>query len=194
MWRYRVHNTELLATPLTYQPAGCNPLPSWFGFCLVLATFGLALPWVVAAAIRRRHACSRTPHGPLEFTGWGLGIAWYGVLSAFALPWVVATLGLLGIAVRYTWLRWEQDNLKVPVGEGRFRETTFEGTLFGYARRVIFGWLFTVLTLGLYRPWALVAAWRWTAEHTRFEEEEEQEAPPGAEQDPGAEQEAPPPP
>jgi uncharacterized membrane protein YjgN (DUF898 family) len=65
-----------------------------------------------------------------------------------------------------TWIlqwTWEHTRLATPTGEVRFRFQGTGGALFG---RLFLGGLLTVLTLGIYLPWALVSLANWALEGT----------------------------
>lgn len=165
--RYRVEHTQLDEQPLQAS-AGCSPLPLVFAFLLLVGSLGLAAPWVMTWRKRRQVAGWKTPHGALAFQGSALGIASYGALSLLSVPFVVVTLGLAWIPMRFLWLRWEQSNLAVPTADGRLQPVVFEATLLGYVRRTTWRWACTIVTLGLYQPWAWIDAWSWTWSHTRL--------------------------
>ena len=168
MLRYRISNTFLFGEPLEHR-SSCNPLPSWIAFLALVFTLGLAAPWIFAWQKRGYYGACQSKHGPLVFNGSGLGIAWYGLLSFLSLPFVILTLGLAWIPIRFMWVRWEQSNLRVPDEKGELRPTRFTGTLLGYVRGAFVRWVLTIVTLGLHRPWGMVATWRWTAEHTEIQ-------------------------
>lgn len=49
---------------------------------------------------------------------------------------------------------------------GQSESSFFDGGLFGYIVRVLFGALITAFTLGLAYPWAAVMIYRWEIENT----------------------------
>jgi hypothetical protein len=165
--RYRFRNTWVHGEPLDYR-SGCNPLAGWLSLCFIAISWGLATPWVLSWSRRRLYGRCHTPHGPLGFSGGGLAIAWYGLITLLFVPLGFVTLGLAWFVPRYLWLSWEQDNLVVPDVGGEPCETEWEGSMLGFGAFVAVRWLLTVFTLGLLHPWALTATWRWAAERTRF--------------------------
>ena len=44
----------------------------------------------------------------------------------------------------------------------------FFGSAWGYLWRWMLSWILSLLTLGLYRPWAKIAEWRWIGAHTHL--------------------------
>jgi uncharacterized membrane protein YjgN (DUF898 family) len=65
-------------------------------------------------------------------------------------------------------VKWEQSGLMMPDRTGRYSPVDFYGSFWGYLFRWMWGWLLSLLTLGLYRPWAKAAEWRWIAAHTQM--------------------------
>jgi hypothetical protein len=167
IWHYRLKNTWVHGEPIDYQ-GGCSPFASWASICLVLFSWGLLAPWVLSWSRRRLFRRCETRHGPLGFSGSGLGIASYGLLSMLSIPLTFLSFGLAWVLPRYLWLKWEQDNLVAPDVNGQACETEWEGSLVNYLKFVLLRWVLTLLTLGLLHPLAMTATWRWAAEHTRF--------------------------
>ena len=64
------------------------------------------------------------------------------------------------------WLSWEQRHLKMPDRNGILQRVRFTGTPGRFFLRAIFGWLLTLVTAGLYWPWAKVGDWEWVASHS----------------------------
>ena len=85
-------------------------------------------------------------------------------LTLLLLPFTFLTGGLLFGVISWMWLKWDHANMTVPDKHGQLRPVVFHGTLGGYLGRWMLGWLLTLVTGGIYRPWAKVAEWRWVAQ------------------------------
>jgi uncharacterized membrane protein YjgN (DUF898 family) len=93
------------------------------------------------------------------------------LLTILLLPLVVGSAGLLAPLATWIWVRWEHSNLLFPDRFGRQRPAAFVGGFGGYFVRALAGWFLSVVTLGIYRPWALAAEWRWIAANTVVDDE-----------------------
>ena len=170
---YRIRHTYVFGRALDYRPGCLAGIANSLGnLVLALVTLGLAGPWITAR--NKRHfykSCVVTGSQgqSLDFRGTGSDVLVYYIVTILSIPFVIVTLGLLLIVIDWLWLQWEQSNLLVPDPSGRLHRTTFSATLGEYFSVRIVGSLLSLLTLGLYRPWALVAEWRWTTHATRVE-------------------------
>jgi hypothetical protein len=133
-------------------------------------TAGLALPWLY---LRYRQSfywnCTIPARGGRHFgfQGTGQGVLGRFCLSLLLLPLGIATGGFLLGLISWIWVKWEQSNVFVPDRRGQYCSVEFYGSLWGYLGRWMLGWLLTLLTAGIYRPWAKVSEWRWIADHTQ---------------------------
>jgi hypothetical protein len=167
---YRVQNTYVFDMRLACRE-GWGLREELFTLLLTLLTAGLGLPWVIA---RRRRWFYRSCHVrgtslTLDFDGTGLQALGLTLLTLLSLPLVVVSLGLLAIRVQFLWLAWERRHTWIPDGEGELHPTRFSARGHDYFRYMAPRHLATLFTLGLYRPWALVASWRWLDHHTAVE-------------------------
>jgi hypothetical protein len=132
-------------------------------------TAGLAWPWLY---VRYRQSFYRTCRMPARggkhfgFQGTGAGVLGRFFLALLLLPLGLATGGFLLGLISWMWVKWEQSNLFVPDRRGEYRAVEFYGSVWGYLGRWMVGWLLTLLTAGIYRPWAKVSEWRWITAHT----------------------------
>ena len=133
-------------------------------------TAGIAIPWLHARFRQSFYrACVVPGRGgrPLGFQGRGEEVLARFALSLLLLPLGIASGGLLlGLSI-WPWVKWEQSNLMVPDRNGHTRTVDFFGSFWAYQARWIGQWLLTLLTAGLYRPWAKVSEWKWIAAHTQ---------------------------
>lgn len=167
---YRVRNTWVFGQRLEYHD-GClgvfaNRLANIF---LLIITLGIAMPWVIARNRRFFHrSCfvrGRRGHY-LDFTGRGGDALGFMLVTVLLIPLIILSLGLIGLAVSWLWARWDQSNIQVPDRSGELHKVKFSGDFGGYFGVVFVGWLLTLLTIGLYYPWAVVRRWRWLAART----------------------------
>jgi hypothetical protein len=170
---YRLRHTTLFGSTLQYRPRAAawlwNPVVNVVG---ALGTAGLAVPWLCARNRRVFYGEFAVParNGkPLGFRGETRGLLKTALLTCLCAPLVVATAGWLRALPAWWWLRWEQSNLLVPDRYGRPARARFTGRFWPYFGRATLGWFLTLLTLGVYRPWAMTAEWRWAAAHTKVE-------------------------
>jgi uncharacterized membrane protein YjgN (DUF898 family) len=151
---------------------GLGPLLLNLGVALFLGplTLGVALPWLLVRFRQSFYrACVVPGRGgrPLGFQGRGEEALARFALSLLLLPLGLASGGLLLGLVTWPWVKWEQSNLLVPDRNGHPRNVDFFGSFWGYQVRWMGNWLLTLLTGGLYRPWAKVREWKWIAAHTQ---------------------------
>jgi uncharacterized membrane protein YjgN (DUF898 family) len=104
----------------------------------------------------------------IGFVGTGGEVLARLALSLLLLPLGLASGGLLFGLISWIWVKWEQSALMMPDRTGRYSQVEFYGSFWGYLFRWMWGWLLSLLTLGLYRPWAKAAEWRWIAAHTQM--------------------------
>jgi len=129
-------------------------------------TAGLGLPWIYSRTVRAFYRrCLRSKKN-FDFRGTGEEVLGRFLLTVLLLPLAVATGGFLFALISWTWLKWEQSNLIVPDRNGQMQRARFVGTFGGYFGRFALGWALTLLTGGLYRPWAKASEWRWAASQT----------------------------
>jgi len=170
--RFRLRHTLLFGTPVKVG-LGLGPLIVNLLIALFLGplTAGVALPWL---HVRFRQsfyrACIVPSRGdrPLGFQGRGEEVLGRAALSLLLLPLGIASGGLLLGLVSWIWVKWEQSDVVVPDRSGRYLTVDFFGSFWAYQLRWIWGWLLSVLTLGIYRPWAKVSEWRWIAKYTHL--------------------------
>ena len=103
-----------------------------------------------------------------SFRGAGEEVLGRFCLSVLLLPLGIATGGLLLGVLSWMWIKWEQSNVLVPDRNGQMRRLRLNATFGAYYGRWALGWLLSVATAGLYRPWAKIAEWRWVADQTEI--------------------------
>lgn len=167
---YRWSRTRLFGKQLEVGAGVGSILLNILITVVVLAlTAGLGLPWVYAR-YRRSFFRSCHPSGregaPLDFGGAGEEVLGRFCLSLLLLPIGIATGGLLFGVLAWMWMKWELSNVRVPDRNGQMRRLILGGTFGAYYSRWALGWLLSLATAGLYRPWAKAAEWRWIADHT----------------------------
>lgn len=162
---YRWLHTSVFGSTLVHRPAGGLGRSLLHALGLLLSG-GLLVPWL---AVRRKRdffcACRTASGATLGFRGGGLAWAGLALLSLLLLPVVVCTLGLAGIPLSYAWQRWEAAHLLLPDAEGKQHTPRCVGSLGAYFVFSLPGWLVSVLSAGLARPWAQARAWRWFDRH-----------------------------
>lgn len=134
-------------------------------------TAGLGLPWIYARYRRSFYrSCVLPARGGvgLDFRGSGEEVLGKFLLTLLLLPFTIVTGGLLFGVVAWLWLRWDHANVLLPDRHGQLRPALFHGTFGGFFGRWTAGWLLTLVTGGLYRPWAKIAEWRWAAQQTEL--------------------------
>jgi hypothetical protein len=133
-------------------------------------TAGVATPWLHARFRQSFYrACVVPGRGgrPLGFQGRGEEVLARFAVTLLLLPLGIASGGLLLGLAAWPWVKWEQSNLMVPDRNGHYRTVDFFGSFWAYQARWMGAWLLTLLTAGLYRPWAKVSEWKWIAAHTQ---------------------------
>jgi len=168
--RFRMRHTAMFGEYVTTRwgigELLLNALITAFIFPL---TAGLAWPWLY---VRYRQSFYRTCRMPgrggkhFGFQGTGEGVLGRFCLALLLLPLGIATGGFLLGLISWMWVKWEQSNLFVPDRKGEYRSVEFYGGAWGYMGQWMVGWLLTLLTAGIYRPWAKVSEWRWIVAHT----------------------------
>ena len=167
---YRIRNTWVFGKQLDYRE-GClaRYFHNLFNFFLITLSLGLALPWIIAGN-HRFHYKSCIVVGQrnqnLDFAGTGSTVLGLVILTFILLPLIVGTLGIAGWLIGWLWINWYQSNVLIPDRQGKLRAVQFTGTFVDYFGLALISGLLSVLTLGLYYPWALVSRWRWIANHT----------------------------
>lgn len=169
--RHRALNTHYFGKALEYRPsAGAAVGNSILGIVVLALTVGLGAPWLYARQVRSFHrSCKVAARGgkALEWDGAGEAVLGRFLLTLLLLPLAVATAGFGGILISWMWLSWEQRHLLAPDRNGILQRVKFLGTPGRYFLRAALGWLLTLITAGLYWPWAKVGDWEWIAEHTQ---------------------------
>jgi len=168
--RYRLSRTLLFGKPLASQLTPGGILMDLLITVAVLGlTAGLGLPWIYARYRRSLYRSFRiTARGTavLDFQGTGEEVIVRFFVTLLLVPLGVATGGLLLGVLSWMWLKWDHGNMLIPDRTGQKRSSHFTGSFGAYYGRWLLGWLLTVASAGLYRPWAKVSEWRWIASHT----------------------------
>ena len=167
---YRARNTHVFGQPLDFRPSTGAAIGNTILALVVLAmTAGLGVPWIYARQIRSTHrSCKVAARGgkPLEWDGAGEAVLGRFFLMLLLLPLAIATAGFGGIVISWMWVSWEQRHLQAPDRNGILQRVRFTGTFGSYLARAAPGWFLTLITAGLYWPWAKVGDWEWIAAHT----------------------------
>jgi len=98
----------------------------------------------------------------------GLGHALPYLIPDFWTATILATIIVfveLGV-ISWMWMKWDHANVRVPDKNGQMRSLRLTASFTPYFGRWLMGWLLSLATAGIYRPWAKVAEWRWMADHT----------------------------
>lgn len=168
--RYRMSHTILYGRPVEVTLSlGLVVLDLIITVLVMGLTAGLGLPWLVARYRRSFYRSCVLPcrgGAALGFRGTGEEVLGKFFLTLLLLPFTIVTGGLLFGVIAWMWLQWDHGRMLVPDKHGQLRPVRFHGTFGGFFGRWALGWLLTVATGGLYRPWAKIAEWRWIAEHT----------------------------
>jgi len=168
--RYRMNHTRILGKPVEARSGFGSMLLNLLLTVLVLGlTAGLGFPWLYARYRRSFYrGCRLTARGTatLDFQGSGEEVFARFGLTLLLLPLAAATGGLLLGVIAWIWVKWDQSNLLVPDKHGQNRSPKFSGTFGAFYGRWLLGWVLTLATAGIYRGWAKVAEWRWTASQT----------------------------
>lgn len=179
---YRIANTWVFDEPVVVRAGFAAVVVQALAVSVIfLATAGLATPWIIAwtKRFRLQHAAlkARRREKPLDFSGTGgqaVGVSLFGLLT---FPLVPLTAGIWLTVIQFKWIRWEQENWVVPASTGKGTVTgRFYGSWGPYFAKVFVGWLISLITAGLGRPWAIVSKWRWIAENTFFPPGEERKS------------------
>jgi hypothetical protein len=170
--RFRWSRTIVLGKPIEVGLSAGSIVLNLFLTVIVLGlTAGLGLPWLYAR-YRRSFYRSCNVRGRsearLDFEGAGEEVLGRFCLALLLLPLGIATGGLLFGVVSWMWLKWEQSNVLAPDRNGQMRRLRLTGSFGDYFGRWVLGWVLSVVTAGIYRPWAKAAEWRWAADHTKI--------------------------
>lgn len=168
--RFRLSHTSLHGQPVevTLSP-GLVVLDLVITVLVMGLTAGLGLPWLFARYRRSFYrSCRMEARGGMNlgFQGSGEEVLVRFFLTLLLLPFTLVTGGLLFGVIAWMWLKWDHGNMLVPDKHGQLRPVAFRGTFGAYLGRWMLGWLLTLVTGGIYRPWAKIAEWRWVAEQT----------------------------
>ena len=168
--RFRMSHTSIQGHPVevTLSP-GLVILDLVITVLVMGLTAGLGLPWIYARYRRSFYrSCRMAARGGINlgFQSSDEEVLGRFVLTLLLVPGTLATGGLLFGVISWMWLKWDHANMLVPDKHGTLRPVVFHGTLGGYLGRWMLGWLLTLATGGIYRPWAKIAEWRWAAQQT----------------------------
>jgi hypothetical protein len=167
-WKHTALYGQFVTMQLGFGALISNVLMTSF---FVPLTAGVGWPWFHA---RFRQSFYRNCLMPgrggkhIGFAGAGGEVLARLALSALLFPLGVASGGLLFGPIAWIWVKWEQSSLMFPDRTGRYSQVDFFGSFWAYLFRWMWGWLLSLLTLGIYRPWAKAAEWRWIAAHTQM--------------------------
>jgi len=171
---YRSRHTWLHGDRVAVELGFGAVLVHW-GINLVLfgLSAGLGTPWILSRnrrfLLRHTTVKARRRDKPLDFNGTGIQALGLLLLSLVSSPLIPLTLGIWLVYLNFRWIRWEQSNLVVPSPTGRGTlQARFNGTWGSKLKRACLSGLFTLLTAGLFRPWAIASGWRWIAENTEI--------------------------
>ena len=132
-------------------------------------TAGLGLPWLYARYRRsfyRDCNLAGRPDARLDFRGGGEEVLARFLATVLLVPFAVASAGLMFGFISWMWMKWDLVNIRVPDKNGQMRTLRLTTSFTPYYGQWLLGWLLSLATLGLYRPWAKVREWRWIAEHS----------------------------
>jgi hypothetical protein len=167
MARVRLGRTNIDEKPLESHAGAMGWVGNVVMAVLTIAlTAGLGLPWVYGRFLRAVHRrCVVPTRGrfTLDFSGTGDEVLWRFLVTLLLAPFALATAGLLGGVISWLWLSWEHRNLVVPDRNGTGRRPQFSATFGGFFARSLLGSILTIVTAGLYGPWARAAQWRYLA-------------------------------
>lgn len=168
--RFRLSHTRIHGQPVEVTlNLGRGILDLVITVLVMGLTAGLGFPWLYARYRRSFYRGCRLPARGgmnLGFRGSGEEVLGRFFLTLLLLPFTLLTGGLLFGVISWMWLKWDHANMTVPDKHGQLRPVVFHGTLGAYLGRWMLGWLLTLVTGGIYRPWAKVAEWRWVAQQT----------------------------
>jgi hypothetical protein len=168
--RFRMTHTSMYGQPVevTIKP-GILIMDLFITLAVMGLTAGLGLPWVYARYRRSFYRSCILPgrgNQSLGFHGSGEEVLGRFLLTLLLLPLSLATAGLMFGVITWMWVKWDYANMMVPDKHGQLHRVNFNGTFGGYFGRWALGWLLTLATAGIYRPFAKVAEWRWMAQNT----------------------------
>jgi hypothetical protein len=168
--RFRMTHTRMYGQPVEVTlNVGLLIMDLVITLLVMGLTAGLGLPWVYARYRKSFYRSCVLPgrgHQPLGFYGSGEEVLGRFLLTLLLLPFSVATGGLMFGVITWMWVKWDYANLLVPDKFGKQHRVNFNGTFGGYFVLWALGWLLTLATAGIYRPFAKVAEWRWMAKNT----------------------------
>jgi uncharacterized membrane protein YjgN (DUF898 family) len=156
---------------LSFQGTGGSLFGRFFGGAvLTLLTLGLFLPWYLLWLARWTFENSRlsTPAGEMRFDFNGSGPRLLGLMLVNALL-TVLTLGFYTPWAVVEALRYAADGATARGADTRPWRLRFDGTGGEAFPILLKGFVFGILTLGIYLPWFLCALARWMAARTRIE-------------------------
>jgi uncharacterized membrane protein YjgN (DUF898 family) len=170
--RFRMSHTSINGQPVEVTlNMGLVMLDLFITLAVMGLTAGLGLPWIYARYRRSFYrSCVLPGRGgmALGFFGSGEEVLGRFFLTLLLLPFSIATGGLLFGVIAWMWVKWDYANMLVPDKQGQLRPIRFTGSFGGYFGRWALGWLLTLMTAGIYRPWAKIAEWRWMARNTQI--------------------------
>jgi len=168
--RFRMTHTSLYGQPVELTiNVGTIIMDLVITLLVMGLTAGLGFPWVYARYRRSFYRSCVLPgrgHQTLGFYGSGEDVLGRFLLTLLLLPFSVATGGLMFGVIAWMWMKWDYANMMVPDKHGQHHRVNFNGTFGGYFGRWTLGWLLTLATAGIYRPFAKIAEWRWMAKNT----------------------------
>lgn len=171
---FRLRRTYLHGQALEYRGGvGGTVGQAFANLLIVVLTAGLGLPWIYARSRRvfyRRWVAPSRGRRPLGFDGGGEEVIGRAFLTLLCVPAAIGTAGLAYPVIAWLWLKWDRSNLVVPDRFGGDRRLRFYGTFGGFYVRCLVGWILTLVTLGLYRPLALMTEWKWAAAQTEADD------------------------
>jgi hypothetical protein len=132
-------------------------------------TAGLGLPWLYSryrrSFFRDCHLSGRS-EARLDFRGAGEEVLGRFLVTLLLIPFAIASGGMMFGFISWMWAKWEHTNVRVPDKNGQMRSLRLTASFTPYFGRWLLGWFLSLATLGIYRPWAKVAEWRWFAENS----------------------------
>ena len=135
-------------------------------------TAGLGLPWLYSRYRRsfyRNCTVKGLSEGRCDFRGSGEQVLGRFCLTLVMIPFAIASGGLMWGGIAWMWMKWDHENVRVPDPSGRMRGLRLKsGSFTPYFGRWLLGWILTLATAGIYRPWAKVAEWRWIVDNTEI--------------------------
>jgi hypothetical protein len=135
-------------------------------------TAGLGLPWLYSRYRRsfyRNCTLKGLSEARCDFRGSGEQVLARFCLTLLLIPFTIASAGLMWGGIAWMWMKWDHENVRVPDKNGQMRSLRLKrGSFTPYYGRWVLGWVLTLATAGIYRPWAKVAEWRWIADNTEI--------------------------